>query len=202
MNQPIQLSLLIRVRRLAVIGLVASLAACAGSEGQRRVWGDDDPGVLVVPPGTTPPPRSAQPEPVPAVGEGGAANPLPAYPRSAEEISGAAVTSLMRQARTALDAGQPAQAAAALERALRIEPRNYFVWSLLGKSYLAQQNFSQADNVAGKSNALARGNLYVELENWKTIATARDAMGDQAGADVAQQRLQALQQRLDGAAPR
>jgi len=192
-------------RRLAALGLVLCLAACAGSEGQRRVWGDEDPGVLVLPPGSTPPPKAsdhggaAEPgvEPV----EGGGA-PFPVYPSSAEEISGAAVTSLMRQARAALDAGQPAQAAAPLERALRIEPRNYFVWSLLGKSYLAQKNYSQADNIANKSNALARGNIYVEIENWTTIAAARAAMGDAAGADVAQQRVSALQQRLNGATPR
>ncbi len=180
------------------------LAACAASEGQHRVWGDDDSGVLVLPPGSTPPPKtsgrdqSAEPGAVPPV-EAGAI--LPAYPR-AEDISGAAVTSLMRQARAALDAGQPAQAAAPLERALRIEPRNYFVWSLLAKSYLAQKNYSQADNIAGKSNALARGNIYVEIENWTTISAARAAMGDAAGADVAQQRLAALQQRLNGAPPR
>lgn len=201
MNALVRESLILLPRCTALL-LLLGLAACAGTEGQRRVWGDDDPGVLVLPPGATPPPKAAQRD--------GASSPQsevvsppsqPAYPRSAEDISSAAVTSLMRQARSALDAGQPAQAAAALERALRIEPRNYFVWSLLGKAYLAQNNFSQADNVAGKSNALARGNVYVEVENWKTIAVARNAMGDAAGADVAQQRLDALVRQLSGAAP-
>ena len=53
------------------------------------------------------------------------------------------------------------------------EPEQHaFVWSLLGEAYLAQDNFAQADSVAAKSNALARGNAYAELNNWRTIAAA------------------------------
>lgn len=188
-------------RRGVLLIAVLCLAACASSEGQRRVWGDQDPGYPVLPPGATPPPKGMPRDESQAPESGDVVPVPPAYPRSAEEISGAAVTSLMRQARGALDAGQPAQAAASLERALRIEPRNYFVWSLLGKAYLAQNNYSQADNIATKSNALARGNVYVEIDNWKTIAAARAAMGDAAGRDVAEQRLDALQRQLDGYAP-
>lgn len=174
------------IRSLVLLSLVLTLAACASRQASRRVWSEPaaTPGEA---PRATAPPLVIEPE-----GGAGVA-PAPDYPRSAEQVSGAAVTSLMRQARAALDGGQPAQAAASLERALRIEPRNYFVWSLLAQTYLAQGNFSQADSVAGKSNALARGNAYVELENWRTIAAARLAQGDVAGEAVARERVDALQ---------
>lgn len=171
--------------------LVATLGACATSRSTHRVWPPDDPSVVGAP--VTPAPESA---PEPLIPQTGAADALPQYPRSAEDISGAAVTSLMRQARSALSTGQPDQAAAVLERALRIEPRNYFVWSMLGQTYLAQSNFAQADSVARKSNALARGNVYAEVVNWRTIATAREGMGDGTGAQAANARVLELEQWL------
>ena len=90
-------------------------------------------------------------------------------------------------------AGQPQQAQATLERALRIEPRNYFVWSALAQTHLDQKNYEQAASVAAKSNSLARGNLYVELENWKTIRAARVATGNASGAEQAQARIDSIQ---------
>src|SRR3546814_20444286 len=81
----------------------------------------------------------------------------------------------MKRASDYRKAGQPDQAAGTLERALRIEPRNYFVWSALAQAYLAQKNYAQAESMAQKSNALARGNVYVALENWKTISAAASA---------------------------
>ena len=94
--------------------------------------------------------------------------------------------------------GEPDRAAASLERALRIEPRNYFVWSMLSQIYLDQRQYEQAEAVAGKSNSLARGNFYIELENWKTIAKARDALGDAVGALQAQSKVDELQRKIDG----
>lgn len=139
----------------------------------------------------------AVPQPLPEAAPGAVEvspplRPVPDYPRSAEQVSGAAVTSLIRQARAQRQAGQPDQAAASLERALRIEPRNYFVWSALGQTYLAQKNYAQAESVAQKSTVLARGNVWVELENWKTIAIARQARGDAVGALQAQARVDEL----------
>ncbi len=161
------------------------LAGCAGSQGTHRIWTESEPAVV-----GSPAPSTPQATPAPVI-----AQPPPEVrrPQTAEEISGAAVTALMRQARASLDAGRPEQAAASLERALRIESRNYFVWSMLGQAYLAQRNYGQADSVAAKSNSLARGNAYAELENWRTIAAARDAMGDAEGAQLARQRVTELE---------
>lgn len=151
-------------------------------------------------PRTQPSSVPGQPVPLPAPESVSATMPtpaqLPSYPRTAEEISGAAVISLFKQARTARDQGRPDQAAAALERALRIEPRNYFLWSALAGTQLERGNIDQAESVALKSNSLARGNVYAELENWRIIAAAREARGDAAAALSAQTRVAEIEQLL------
>lgn len=121
---------------------------------------------------------------------------LATYPQTAESISGPAVISLLKQAADARAAGQPGQATAALERALRIEPRNYFVWSALATTYLQSKVYEQAESVAKKSNSLARGNVYVEQENWRVIHEVRIALGDADGAVQAQSHVDAIQQLL------
>ena len=120
----------------------------------------------------------------------------PNFPKTADAISGPAVLSLLRSAQSLRSAGQYAQAAGSLERALRIEPRNYFVWSTLADTYLRQKNFDQAISVAQKSNSLGRGNVYVEQENWRIIRDARTAGGNAAGAAEAQARIDAIAQLL------
>jgi len=198
------------------LGLLCAvlLAGCVTQQGSReRPWPYPDPAASRPPPsapsGTRPgepirDPETGQPVPIPPPGGAAPAEviivppPAPNVPRSAEAISGQAVSSLVRQARGHRAAGQPQQAQAALERALRIEPRNYFVWSAMAQSYLDQKNYEQAESVAQKSNSLARGNAYVELENWKTIRAARAARGDSIGAQQAQARVEAIQQALGG----
>ena len=179
--------------RWILIGMAAAgLSACAGSQGTHRVWTPDEPAIVGQPVATPPPSAPVRPLPPPGISD------APGQPQRAEDLSGAAVTALMRQARAALDAGEPQQAASVLERALRIEQRNYFVWSMLGQAYLAQADFARADSVAAKSNALARGNAYAELSNWQTIAAAREGLGDAAGAAAARQRVGELEAWLQG----
>lgn len=179
---------LFRYGLLAAVALL--LTACQTVNGTHQVYPTvPEPVIQPLPAPPPPQPPRVLPEPAPASG-----------PRNAEDISGSAVSSLMKQARGYLSAKQPDRAAGVLERALRIEPRNYFVWSALGQAYLGQQNYAQAESMAAKSNALARGNLYVSLENWRTIAAARQASGDHAGAQEAQATVNAIQARLGGAA--
>lgn len=176
------------------------LNACASSTGTREsTWPYPPP----PPPVVTTPPAS----PVPTLPLPGSAEPIPIepsqsppqnQPRSAESISGQAVVALMRQAATARSQGQLDLAASQLERAQRIEPRNYFVWSALAMVYLDQQQFDQAISVARKSTSLARGNPYVELENWKTVARAMEAKGDSIGALQARARVDELERALGG----
>ena len=209
--------MLFRALLLSLIALV--LSACATPPGKREsVWPypqppSGKPAQTIPPrPGTSPslpsepvpgmpsPLPQQQPEMVPQPPIV-VTPPAPSAPRSAEAISGQAVTSLVKQARAQRAAGQPQQAQGSLERALRIEPRNYFVWSAMAQAYLDQKNYDQAESVAHKSNSLARGNTYAELENWKTIRAARAARGDTVGAQTAQDRVAAIQAAVAGAAP-
>lgn len=183
--------------RWGLLALVVFLSACASPTGRRET---------VLPPPSPRPPAPVQPAPAPIAPPVTAAPvPLepqapepPSVPQTAEVISGQAVLSLMRQARESRVNGQFDLAASQLERAQRIEPRNYFVWSALAQVYLDQQQFDQAISVAGKSNSLARGNAYVELENWKIIAAARRAQGDSLGALQAEVRIGEIERLLGG----
>lgn len=195
-----------RILILSFAALV--LSACATQRGSREsVWPWPEPpsGQPAPSPRLPSEPVPGMPSPIPPSGPQSFPSgpvvippPAPTVPKSAEAISGQAVSSLVKQARAQRAAGQPQQAQALLERALRIEPRNYFVWSALAQTYLDQRNYDQAESVAGKSNSLARGNVYVELENWKIIRSARSGRGDAAGAQLAQDRVTAIQQALGG----
>ena len=191
-----------RTRLLVLLLLSTALAACGTSRGHKeRVWPYPEDPVIDRPsqpppmeqPGIPSPIPPMTPQPLPPPGK-----PLPSYPKTADEVSGAAVLSLLQQARAARSHGNPEQAASALERALRIEPRNYFVWSALAQAHLDKGDYAQAESVASRSNSLARGNVYVELENWRTIAAARSGRGDSGGALQAQARIDEIQRLLDG----
>jgi tetratricopeptide (TPR) repeat protein len=115
------------------------------------------------------------------------------YARSAEEVSGPAVLSLLDHARDALAAGRPEQAVATLETALDIEKRNPFVWQQLAQAHLARGQPEDAEIVAHRSNSFANGNPYIETGNWRVIERARAARGDAAGVAQARERLAELE---------
>jgi tetratricopeptide (TPR) repeat protein len=77
------------------------------------------------------------------------------------------------------------QAAASLERALRIEPRNATIWHDLGQVRLHQRSYDQAEAMFEKSNSLA-SDKALQARNWRMIAAARRASGDAGGADAAE----------------
>lgn len=119
------------------------------------------------------------------------------YPRSAEQVSGPAVMSLLNQARAAQNSGHADQAVATLETALQIEKRNPFVWAALAQAHLANRDPDDAEIVAHRSNSFANGNPYVEIGNWRVIARARESRGDSAGVQAAQDRLAQLEALLE-----
>jgi len=119
------------------------------------------------------------------------------FPRSAEAVSGPTVLRLLQQSREEVAAGKPEQAIAALETALDIEPRNPFVWQQLASTHLAQRLPDQAEQKAQRSNSFARGNPWIEVENWRLIAAARQERGDLAGARVARERMEEIQAVLE-----
>ena len=99
-----------------------------------------------------------------------------------------AVASLMEAARADSDAGRLANAAATLERGLRIEPRNPRLWQELARVRLKQGEYEQAESVAARSNSWAGNDNGLRAANWRLIAEARTARGDAEGARAALER--------------
>lgn len=174
-------------RVIGVLLLAVALAACAPARGTREVYAPRDEL------STAPAERGAPGQPRPY----GEMAPPGVLPRTAQDVSGPAALALLDQWREALETGQTDQAVAALERGLRIEPRNPFLWQALAGTYLKQGLYDQAENVAQKSNSLARGNPYIEIENWRLIAKARQQKGDADGARMAAERMADLQAQLE-----
>ena len=88
-----------------------------------------------------------------------------------------AVAGLMRNARRDSEAGRLANAAATLERALRIEPRNPRLWHELARVRLKQGQYSQAATLAARSNSWAAGDPELRAANERIIEEARIASG-------------------------
>jgi Flp pilus assembly protein TadD len=109
--------------------------------------------------------------------------PVAALP--APVAANAAIVSLVTSARSDAAAGRLTNAAASLERALRIEPRNPHLWQELARVRLKQGDYQQAESVAARSNSWAGSDGRLRAENWRLIAQARDARGDAAGARTA-----------------
>lgn len=89
--------------------------------------------------------------------------------------------------------GDFAQAAARVERGLRIAPKDARLWQRLAVIRLQQQRPLQAETMAKKSNSLARGDAAMQAINWRIIADARLMKGDAAGAEQARIRAAQLQ---------
>jgi Tfp pilus assembly protein PilF len=98
-----------------------------------------------------------------------------------------AVAGLMDSARADTAAGNLASAAASLERALRIEPRNPRLWHELARVRLKQGQYAQAESVAARSNSWAGEDKALRAENWRLIAESRRARGDDEGARAAEE---------------
>jgi predicted negative regulator of RcsB-dependent stress response len=93
-----------------------------------------------------------------------------------------AVIALMHKAQQQSAAGRLDEARASLERALRIEPHNPVLWQELARVRLDQGQYRQAENLAAKSNVLARTDRYLQAKNWRIIGEARSRRGDLQGA--------------------
>ena len=99
-----------------------------------------------------------------------------------------AVLELVQVARADVDVGRMPNAVAALERALRIEPKNPRLWQELARVRLKEGDYAQAENLAARSNSWAGSDNNLRVENWHLIAEARTARGDDAGAKAALER--------------
>jgi Tfp pilus assembly protein PilF len=101
----------------------------------------------------------------------------PAVPPPAPAVKqeNIAIAGLMDSARNDAAAGKLGSAAATLERALRIEPRNPRLWHELARIRLRQADYAQAENLAARSNTWAGSDAELRAANQKIIADARAA---------------------------
>jgi len=120
-----------------------------------------------------PPPPVAVIRPVPDMEEAppAPAQPLPA-PRTAPPVSSAS-QALLTQSRGHQAAGRYEQAAASIERALRIEPRQPVLWLELGDIRLKEGDFAQAESMGRKALSLASGDAALTARAEQLIATAK-----------------------------
>src|SRR5258705_11004646 len=112
------------------------------------------------------------PPPAPGPVTGPAPLPLPATPENA------AIAGLFELARADAASGRLSNAAASLERALRIEPRNPRLWQALARVRLQQGEYAQAEGAAARSSSWAGSDAPLRAENWRLIAQSRQARGD------------------------
>lgn len=145
------------VRRLLVAAaLTLWIAACTTPPPRREPPPDlPEPGVPPAEPSSIPAPT---PSPTPT--------PLP-QPRSQ------ATQALLDGARTDLGAGRLADASIKLERALRLSPRDGWVWHELARVRLAEGDAAQARALLSRSNALAGPDEVLREHNERLLNTAR-----------------------------
>jgi tetratricopeptide (TPR) repeat protein len=103
-------------------------------------------------------------------------------------LNSPAVVALLDQAKQQAQEGEGERAAATLERAIRIEPRNPWLWHRLAVLRLQQKRYRDAIDMANKSNALADTNRRLISGNYRVIADALAAAGDREGAAEARER--------------
>ena len=99
-----------------------------------------------------------------------------------------AANALAEQAERQRQAGDYVGAAATLERALRIQPREAYLWNRLAHVRMEQGRHAQAGNFAQRSNALAKDQPALKQDNWGMIAVSRRSKGDLAGAQEAEEK--------------
>ncbi len=166
---------MMNLRFLPFVFLAAALTACAPTA------------TRVVPVQPPPQPEAAKPSQPPEhkkagkeiqeTGKGAAQGEKPARPAAPP-----AVLALMKEADINAASGSYDNAASSLERAIRIQPRSALLWQKLAEVRLQQHQPGLAEDLAKKSNVLAKGNKDLIHKNWVIIADARRQKGDAEGA--------------------
>ena len=113
--------------------------------------------------------------------DGGITEPAPRPPVSGNK----AVIALLDRAHLDAESGRRESAGASLERALRIEPRNAWLWHEMAQLRLAQGLYAQAISLAQKSSSFASRERRLRALNWHLIGNARVAQGNRSGAEQA-----------------
>ncbi len=99
--------------------------------------------------------------------------------------AGASALKLLEVARKQAEDGQGDLAAATLERAIKIEPGNPWLWHRLAVLRMQQEKWAQAIELANRSIALANGNQRLLGGNWLVISLALEGAGSREAAATA-----------------
>jgi hypothetical protein len=135
------------------------------------------------------PPPAAAPAPYPETSPDGMATPPPESPaftpppepKIFSQSAPPAVLALQTDIEGHIKSGSYADAAGSLERAIRIQPKNPELWHVLAEVRLKQNQPGLAEDLAKKSNLLAKNNAELVRSNWNLIAEARRLKGDTSG---------------------
>ena len=98
------------------------------------------------------------------------------------------VLELTAKARRQMKSGEPDHAFSTLERALKIDPSDPVPWNMLAGIQLKRGNMEQAEQLAKKSNLLAKGDKSLRSKNWRIIAEALEKKGLAKEAEAAKRR--------------
>lgn len=130
----------------------------------------------------TPPSDTGVPkfEPAPAIPE--------FKPAESTTTQSPAVNALITAANKSSKTGDLESAAAAIERAIRIEPRNGELLYKLATLRLKQSKPVLAEDLAKKAELLAGKDTVLKKNSWLLIAHAKEMQGDKAGAETARQK--------------
>lgn len=113
----------------------------------------------------------------------------------APAVRNSAVVALVQEADRQRTAGNLGHAASALERALRIEPRDPALRIQLASLRIEQGDPFQAKELARMGVVYAVGQPQLEAEAWTVIAAAERAIGNQVEAELAEQEATRLRRR-------
>lgn len=136
-----------------------------------------------------------------------AASSMPAFSQSTEDAQirkepslqlekeykeGSAIATLLKEADIKIKEGRLNLASSLLERALRIEPKNAFVWHKLAGVRFKQKRWKLAESLAQKSYLFSSDDMSLQIYNWHLIASARNKQGDIQGARQARERAEQI----------
>lgn len=96
-----------------------------------------------------------------------------------------AIGRLMKRAASEMAAGNYDSALVAAERALRLNPSDAAIWSRMAEIRLRLGDFGQAEQLAEKSNLMAKTDDALRAKNWRIISEALRAGGEIEKAEKA-----------------
>jgi hypothetical protein len=100
----------------------------------------------------------------------------------------APVNALVLAAKQDTDSGNPEAAGVALERAIRIEPRNATLYYKLAVARLNQSQPRLAEDLAKKAALLASDDRELKKHSWLLIGKARELLSNPEGAKAARKK--------------